>query len=76
MCGTGKWNGSKWKGPPRHYLKAKFEDWTKNLNLCLDVSDLQNDRVIERYELQQDGGFQNTYIFGHRRSLGVIDMPL
>lgn len=67
VCARGKWvakSKGKWTGPPRGHLEGKFNTWTKNLFLCLDVSDMG--KSIETIGIQHGGGFQNSYIWAHR----------
>jgi hypothetical protein len=49
---------------------SKFNIWAKNLYLCLDVND--HYKELLDINLQQDGGFQNTYICCRRDAGGVL----
>ena len=52
------------------YIVGKFNAWAENLYLCVDVND--KNKQLLNVNLQQDGGFQNTYIYGRREDGGVV----
>ena len=39
VCSHGRFKKNKWKGPPRWYLKEKFDTWAENLYLGIDTTD-------------------------------------
>ena len=49
---------------------SKFNTWADHLYLCVDVA--ETDKQMVSVNLQQDGGFQNIYIYGRRVDGGVL----
>jgi hypothetical protein len=65
VCSRGKWKKNKWVGPPRHYLKAKFEAWGQHLCQSIEDEDGNIRKRLEEIRVQT-AHFQNTFIFSER----------
>ena len=69
VCAKGKWKKNTWIGPhPRNALEPKFNLWAESL--CRSVEEVGVTKKLERIEVQETGGFQNTYIFADRLKNG------
>ena len=68
VCAKGKWKKNTWIGPPRQTLEPKFNLWAESL--CRSVEEVGVTKKLERIEVQETGGFQNTYIFADRLKNG------
>jgi len=65
VCMAGRWKKNVWKGTPRTTTKSYFERWAENLFLGIDDTDTV--KVQKRIMVQQNGGYQNEFLFAERR---------
>jgi hypothetical protein len=68
---NGKWKKNKWSGPPRSSLEPYFDSWASNLNLGIkdveqDMHQLEARKAHKLVRVQQDGGYQNQFLFVER----------
>ena len=73
VCAKGKWKANRWIGPPRSHLREKFERWVAHLHAAVDVADAE--KRLERIEIQEEGGHQNSFIFAERAEYAVVPGP-
>jgi len=64
VCAKGKWKANRWIGPPRSHLREKFARWVAHLHAAVDVRD--DEKRLERIQIQEEGGHQNDFIFAER----------
>jgi hypothetical protein len=73
VCAPGKWKNNRWIGPPRAYLRKKFDVWTDHLCRAVDVA--ETEKSLEYVEIQENGGHQNAFVFAERRAFATTPKP-
>ena len=73
VCAPGKWKNNRWIGPPRAYLRKKFDVWTDHLCRAVDVA--ETEKSLEYIEIQENGGHQNAFVFAERRAFATTPKP-